>query len=168
MPKDGDLSVYVKLPLRTRFVRDSYPCAVRFKRSRAVRKGNVAGGGAPSARGRRCGAFSTAGRGVQHGGAGLRGGAGRTARRGCGAGRGGRHGGAAQRSSGGSEPPLRVGGRAPQPRAGNGPGGRARCRCRCRCGPEWLNVFSISSPRRVSVPAWRWPGCWCWPGACGW
>lgn len=27
MPKDGDLSVYVKLPLRTRFVRDSYPCA---------------------------------------------------------------------------------------------------------------------------------------------
>lgn len=147
MPKDGDLSVYVTLPLRTRFVRDFYPCAVKFKHSRAVRKGNVAGGGAPSARGRRCGAFSTAGRG-------------------CGAGRGGRHGGAAQRSSGGSEPPLRVGGRAPQPRAGNGAGGRARCRC--RCGPGWLNVFSISSPRRVSVPAWRWPGCWCWPGACGW
>lgn len=86
MPKDGDLSVYVKLPLRTRFVRDSYPCAVRFKRSRAVRKGNVAGGGAPSARGRRCGAFSTAGRGGQHGGAG----------RGCGAGRPPWRSGAAQ------------------------------------------------------------------------
>lgn len=63
MPKDGDLPVYVTLPLRTRFVRDFSPCAVKFKRSRAVRKGNVAGGGAPSARGRRCGAFSTAGRG---------------------------------------------------------------------------------------------------------
>lgn len=62
MPKDGDLSVYVTLPLRTRFVRDFYPCAVKFKRSRAVRKGNVAGGGAPSARGRWGGADSTAGR----------------------------------------------------------------------------------------------------------